>query len=155
MTLKEIRQARGLTQSEAAILVNVPLRTYVRYENNDSYQGSFKYEMLVKCLNEKTLIDEDHGILTIDMIKDAVVPLLKKHDINYCYLFGSYAEDRARENSDVDLLIDTDLTGLEFLGLVEDLRINLSKKVDLLRLKDLEPGNPIILEILKKGVRII
>lgn len=155
MTLKETRIDKGLTQAEAASLINVPLRTYKRYESNDCHKDSFKYEMMIKALNEKTLIDEEHGLLSIEAIKQTVAPILERHNISYCYLFGSYAENRARENSDVDLLVDTNITGLDFLGIVEELRIKLSKKVDLLRLKDLQSDNPIVLEILKKGVRII
>lgn len=155
MTLKEIRTNKGLTQEQAALLINVPLRTYKRYETDESYVDSYKYKMFVNELNNKTLVDEEHGLLTIEQIKEIVTPILNKYDIHYCYLFGSYAEGRARENSDVDLLIETEITGLRFFGIVEELRVKLAKKVDLLRLKDLEPNNPIVLEILKKGVRII
>lgn len=155
MTLKEIRTNKGLTQEQAALLINVPLRTYKRYETDESYVDSYKYKMFINELNNKTLVDEEHGLLTIEQIKEIVTPILNKYDIHYCYLFGSYAEGRARENSDVDLLIETEITGLRFFGIVEELRVKLAKKVDLLRLKDLEPDNPIVLEILKKGVRII
>ncbi|MCR5333123.1 MAG: nucleotidyltransferase domain-containing protein [Bacilli bacterium] len=155
MTLKEIRTSKGLTQKQAALLINVPLRTYKRYETDDTYVNSYKYQMFINDLVSKTLVDEEHGLLSIEKIKEVVISVLKEHNINYCYLFGSYAEGRARENSDVDLLIDTEITGFEFLGMVEELRTKLAKKVDLLRLKDLQANNPIVLEILKKGVRII
>ena len=51
--------------------------------------------------------------------------------------------------------MDTDITGLDFLNLVEELRDTLHKKVDLLRLSDLQSNNPIILEILKEGIRLL
>ena len=70
-------------------------------------------------------------------------------------MFGSYSRGEARENSDIDLLIDTDITGLQFFELVEEIRTSLHKKIDLLRLKDLSSDNPIILKILKEGIRII
>ena len=155
MTLKEIRTNKGLTQEQAALLINVPLRTYKRYETDESYVDSYKYKMFVNELNNKTLVDEEHGLLTIEQIKEIVTPILNKYDIHYCYLFGSYAEGRARENSDVDLLIETEITGLRFFGIVEELRVKLAKKVDLLRLKDIQPDNPIALEILKNGIKIL
>ena len=155
MTLKEIRTNKGLTQEQAALLINVPLRTYKRYETDESYVDSYKYKMFVNELNNKTLVDEEHGLLTIEQIKEIVTPILNKYDIHYCYLFGSYAEGRARENSDVDLLIETEITGLRFFGIVEELRMKLAKKVDLLRLKDIQPDNPIALEILKNGIKIL
>ena len=36
----------------------------------------------------------------------------------------------------IDILIDTDITGLKFYGLVEEIRTGLCKKIDLLRIED-------------------
>lgn len=155
MTLQEIRKNSNLTQKEAALLIGVPYRTYVRYEENESYVNSYKYNKFISDLLAKTKVDEEHGILTINEIRDIVADVLFQYGINYCYLFGSYARDEARENSDVDLLIDTDMTGLSFFELVEELRTKLHKKVDLLRLNDLDVNNPIVLEILREGVRLL
>ena len=41
---------------------------------------------------------------------------------NYCVLFGSYAKGKAKETSDVDLLISADIKGLKFYGMVENLK---------------------------------
>ena len=43
-------------------------------------------------------------------------------DVDYCYLFGSYAEGNPHETSDVDLLISTSITGLDYFNLIETLR---------------------------------
>ena len=53
-------------------------------------------------------------------------------EIEYCYLFGSYAKGTANDNSDVDLMVKTDISGLKFYDLIEKLREELNKKVDLL-----------------------
>ena len=71
-----------------------------------------------------------------------------------CYLFGSYAKGYATETSDVDLLIDTTITGLNFFGLIEEFREALHKKVDLLRLDDVKNNKELLLEIMKDGVRL-
>ena len=155
MNLVEIRKQNGLTQKEAAALIGIPYRTYIRYEENEAYSSSYKYKMILDNLTDKLKVDEEHGILSFDRIKNNLVPILNKHNISYCYLFGSYSRGEARENSDVDLLIDTDITGLQFFELVEEIRTSLHKKIDLLRLKDLSSDNPIILKILKEGIRII
>ena len=42
MTLKELRIAKGINQETAAKIVEIPLRTYKRYENDESYQNTFK-----------------------------------------------------------------------------------------------------------------
>ena len=39
-------------------------------------------------------------------IKNAVVPLAEKYDLKSVKLFGSYAENRATENSDADFLVE-------------------------------------------------
>ena len=155
MNLKDIRKRHSLTQKQAADLIGIPYRTYVRYEEDDSYINTYKYKKMVEDLNQKLLIDEEHGILSIDTIKALLIPILEKYNITYCYLFGSYARNEARDSSDVDLLVDTEITGLAFLNLIEEIRTTLCKKVDLLRLIDLSDNNPIVLEILKGGVRLI
>ena len=155
MSLAKLRKKSKLTQKEAAELIGVPYRTYVRYEEEPSYRDSYKYKMFVSELENKVRIDEEHGILSLEAIKQGLIPILKKHKISYCYLFGSYAYGKPRENSDIDLLIDTKITGLEFFNLVEEIRTSLHKKVDLLRLADLKSDNPIVLEILKTGIRLI
>lgn len=154
MLLKEIRNEHNLTQKEAANLIGIPYRTFVRYEENEPFEDSYKYTKMVNDLNDVLKIDEEHGILSLEAIKKTLLPILDKYEINYCYLFGSYSRNEAKETSDVDLLVDTDITGIRFFRLVEEMRTKLCKKVDLLRLIDLQKGNPIILEILKDGIKI-
>ena len=155
MNLVEIRKQNGLTQKEAAALIGVPYRTYIRYEENESYKESYKYRMIVEDLANKVRVDEEHGLLSVSKIKGLLIPILESHDIKTCYLFGSYARGEAKESSDVDLLVDTEITGIEFFKLVEEIRSSLHKKIDLLRLKDLSKDNPIALEILKEGIKIL
>ena len=155
MNLKELRKQNDITQKEAALMVGIPYRTYIRYEENEQYAKSYKYKKIMDDLSNLLKVDEEHGLLTIEKIKELLIPVLESHNISFCYLFGSYAKKTAKESSDVDLLVDTDITGLAFFGLVEEIREILHKKIDLLRLKDLSSDNPIVLEILKEGVRII
>ena len=55
MTLKEVRIAKGISQSEAAKFLNVPLRSYKRYEIQPNYIGTIKYNFyLDKLKNIKT-----------------------------------------------------------------------------------------------------
>ena len=155
MELSEVRIQNGLTQKEAAALIGVPFRTYIRYEKEESYKKSYKYKLFLQELINQVKVDEEHGVLTLGRIKSLILPVLTRHNIKNCYLFGSYARGEARENSDIDLLVDTDITGLDFFKLIEEIRTTLNKKIDLLRLKDLSSDNPIILEILKEGIKLI
>lgn len=154
MTLKEVRNNCGLTQHQVADLFGVSLRSYKSYENDKEKENTIKYKYFIDELSKISFIDEEHGILSIDTIKKLVGKVLAKYDVNFCYLFGSYAKNKQNESSDVDLLIDSSVTGLEFYGLVEELRTTLCKKVDLLNIDQLDNNQPLLKEILKDGIRI-
>ena len=79
---------------------------------------------------------------------------MSKYKIKTCYLFGSYAKSKANPSSDVDLLIESDITGLDYYGLIEELRSNLHKKIDLLTLNSISNNAEMMYEILKDGIRI-
>lgn len=154
MTLKELRKTKGLTQKEAAEYVGVPERTYFNYENDPQKQSSVKYKYILGRLYEYGYVDEENGILTIDQIRESCISVLSKYNVNYCYLFGSYAKGKATPKSDVDLLIYTNETGLKFFGLVEDLRNSLKKQVDVLDQKQIANNFELTNEILKDGIKI-
>ena len=152
--LKDLRIQKKLTQQQASELLGISLRSYKSYENDESKEGSLKYNYMVEKLEQYTAVDEEHGILTLDEIKEACKAVLDNYSVKYCILFGSYAKGIAGETSDVDLLISTDVTGLKFYGIVEQLRTALCKKVDLLDLKQLTANPELIDEILKDGVKV-
>ncbi len=154
MTLKELRKEKKITQAECAKYLGIPLRTYQNYETDAAKVGSMKYAFMMQKLDEYGFIDETHGVLSIEQIKNACATVFQSFDVEYCYLFGSYAKGNAKEVSDVDLLIATSLSGMKFYDLVEALREELRKKVDVLNREQLK-GNPnLINEILKDGVKI-
>ena len=94
-------------------------------------------------------------ILSKRFIKQVSREVFAKHqEVECAYLFGSYAKGYASDKSDVDLLIDTDITGLDFFGLIEEFRDSLHKKVDLLRLDDIKQNKDLLLEILKDGIKL-
>lgn len=117
-------------------------------------QDSMKYYYMIQKLEQYGLIDETHGILTIKEITDICSSIISTLDVQYCYLFGSYAKGSASETSDIDLLISTSITGMKFYDLVESLREGLKKKVDLLTLDQLNDNPELLNEILKDGIKI-
>lgn len=80
-------------------------------------------------------------IYTIDEIKNRVLPIAKKHNINVIYLFGSYSRNEAAETSDIDLIIDR--TGTEIKSLLQlskvycELEEAFDKKIDFITLDSL------------------
>ena len=154
MTLKELRLSKDLTQSQVANIVGISLRSYKEYENDVTKANSLKYKYILNELLKIDYIDEEHGILKMDNIKKVVSDVLSKFDVDYCYLFGSYARNKANELSDVDLLVSTKITGMAFFGLAEELREALHKKVDLLNLEQLSKNQVLLNEILRDGIKI-
>ena len=152
--LKMKRLKSRMTQQEAAEKIGISLRSYVTYENDEKKSGTPKYRFLLSEISEISRVDETHGILTIDEIKDVCVEILKDYPVQYCYLFGSYAKGKASATSDVDLLISSGITGLRFYELTEKLRERLHKKVDLLDSKQLIGNEGLLNEVLKDGVRV-
>ena len=153
MTIKEARIKAKLTQIQAAQYVGIPLRTYLRYEQG-LCASEIKRDFIMNKLSGLSEITEEKGLLDMESIRQTVSEICSKHGIPLCYLFGSYAKGFATESSDVDLLIDTTITGLSFFGLVEEFREALHKKVDLLRLDDVKENKALLFEIMKDGVKI-
>jgi predicted nucleotidyltransferase len=154
MEIKELRKSLGLTQVEASKITSIPLRTYKNYENDDQKANTIKYAHIVNKLTEYGQISEEKGILTINQITNVVQTILNSYDVEFCYLFGSYAKGKPNENSDVNLLISSSVSGLDFYGLVEELRMSLHKRVDLIAVEQLKDNQQLITNILKDGVKI-
>ena len=154
MTLKELRLSKNLTQAEAAKILGVTRKTYYSYEQGSIDESSLKYKYIVNALEQVGLLDEEHGILTLEQIKGICGEVFKEYQVEYCYLFGSYAKGKATETSDVDLLVSTQTTGMAFFGLVETLREQLGKKIDLLDVAQLKNNTTLVQEILKDGIKI-
>jgi predicted nucleotidyltransferase len=155
MSLKELRVSKKLTQVESAKYLGMPIRTYQNYENDASKRTSMKYLYMMDKLAKYDYIDETTGILSIEQIKDACKQVFTNLDVDYCYLFGSYAKGNPRETSDVDLLISTSITGLDYFNLIETLINKLfNKKIDLLTIIQLENNFDLLNEILKNGTKI-
>ena len=58
-------------------------------------------------------------IFTSNEIKQRLRPIFTSYKIRQAILFGSYSKGTATKNSDIDLLVDSNLRGLKFVGFVE------------------------------------
>ena len=152
--LKELRVEKKLTQQEVANLVGISLRSYKSYENDENKRETIKYRYIMEQLRKINFIDEEHGLLTVEDIKRKCSKVLEQYDVKFCYLFGSYAKGKETPASDVDLLISANIKGLKFYGLVEELRIALQKRVDVLDINQLKENLELTEEILKDGIKI-
>jgi uncharacterized protein len=73
-------------------------------------------------------------MLTVQQIQQTVSAYFKDKPVKKVYLFGSYARGEAKEDSDVDLLVELDYEqkiGLEFVRWGITLQDKFGRKVDL------------------------
>ena len=67
--LKTLRLEKHLTQEQAAGILGISRRSLVRYEQNEAALSERKMRYFCELLNEYGLIDEEHGVLALEQIK--------------------------------------------------------------------------------------
>lgn len=68
-------------------------------------------------------------IYAIEQLKAMLIPVFRLHGVKRAVLFGSYGKGQAGKDSDIDLLVDSSLRGLRFVGLMKDVRSTVDKDV--------------------------
>ena len=91
---------------------------------------------------------------TIESLKSKLTPVFSDYGIRKAILFGSYAKRTATEKSDIDLLVDSQLKGLRFVGFTEAVRKTIDLPVDILDVTHIERHSRIDREISATGVTI-
>jgi hypothetical protein len=78
---------------------------------------------------------------TIEEIRDAMLPVLRKYGVKRASLFGSVVRGEMSEDSDIDLLVEFDgrKSLLDLAGLKIELEEKLKRDVDVLTYKSLHP----------------
>lgn len=79
--------------------------------------------------------------LDIETIKRKLLPILRYHGVTQAGLFGSVIRGEAREDSDIDILVELkkDLSLFDFIGIKLEIEEKLGKKVDLVEYSTLKP----------------
>lgn len=93
-------------------------------------------------------------VYTIQQIQMILKPIFSDYNVKKAILFGSYAKGYAKEQSDIDILVDSELKGLAFFGLLENVVTSLEKNVDLFNVSQIIPNSQIDEEIKKSGLII-
>ena len=71
---------------------------------------------------------------TIIKIADSIKPIFDKYGVKHAGIFGSYARNEARPDSDVDILVslgDKPFSVWDLVSFKEELSVKLEKPVDL------------------------
>jgi predicted nucleotidyltransferase len=92
-----------------------------------------------------------HDITDIQKI---IQPILGKHPIKRASIFGSYARQEARRESDIDILVEfsSSISLIQFVSIQLELEDILGKKVDLVEVSTLKPQ--LKANILKEQIEI-
>jgi predicted nucleotidyltransferase len=91
----------------------------------------------------------------VDELKKLLIPVFQNYNVRRAVLFGSYSKGSATPESDVDLMVDSGLKGLKFVGLIGDIKQSLcGKEVDVLDVTHIDSGSSVDREIRKTGVEI-
>lgn len=93
-------------------------------------------------------------VYTISQLQDQLTPVFRENGVRKATLFGSYSKGMATTASDIDLMVDSGLSGLHFFGLLEDVRECLQCDVDLIDASQIVPHSRIDQEIRRTGVVI-
>ena len=94
-------------------------------------------------------------IFSIEELKTRLLPVFKGYDVKKAIIFGSYGKGNASPKSDVDILVDSGLKGLKFVGLIEDIKNSLNgKEVDVFDVSHVDSGSIVEQEIKQTGVEI-
>ncbi len=91
---------------------------------------------------------------SISDIKTMLTPVFDDYGISRAVLFGSVAKGTATDKSDLDLLVDSKLRGLRFVGFIEAVRCAVGMPVDIFDIEHIENGSKIDQEIHSTGVTI-
>lgn len=94
------------------------------------------------------------NVSSIETLKTILTPVFLRYDIKGAILFGSFAKGSATEHSDVDLLVESNLRGLRFVGFSEAVREAVGRPVDIFDVSHIEKDSHIDHEIRKTGVTI-
>ncbi len=94
------------------------------------------------------------AVINTSYVANVLYPIFEQHNVKKAILFGSVAKGTAVQTSDVDILVDSNLKGLHFIGLLEDIKKAVNTEVDLLDVSHIEKGSTVEKEIKKTGVVI-
>jgi predicted nucleotidyltransferase len=94
------------------------------------------------------------SVYDIAEIKRRLEPVFHASGVKSAVLFGSYAKGEATVTSDIDIMVDSGLRGLDFVGLIEYVRESLEKNVDLIDIHYVDRDSPIEKAVNSTGISI-
>ena len=99
-----------------------------------------KKELLNKEIEaDKKILTNEMGIALRNMLPK-IIRVLRKYNVKRAGVFGSYAREQNKKNSDIDIIIEPPKNmGIEFVKLNYELEESLKRKVDLITYRGVNP----------------
>lgn len=93
-------------------------------------------------------------IYTLEDIKRMLKEILINTEVEKAILFGSYAKNESTEQSDIDILIDSNgkIRGLKYFAIIDMIKQKFGKEVDVIEKIEIERNSKIEKEIERTGV---
>ena len=93
-------------------------------------------------------------IYTLEDIKKRLKEILSHTEVEKAILFGSYAKNQQTEQSDIDILIDSNgkLKGFKYFALIDAIRQKFDKDVDVIEKMEIDKNSRIEKEIERTGI---
>lgn len=155
-SIQALRENLGLTQTTLANRLNIPVKTIRNWEQQLREPSSYMTELVIDAMLRKQLdqhlVDDTNYIPSFLTIKEKVKSVVSHYNIDKVYLYGSYAKGNQTHLSDIDLYMVSDIDDLTYLGLLEDLRNSVNKRVDVLSNKTIKKDSPIEKEVERTGI---
>lgn len=95
-------------------------------------------------------------IYTLEDIKEMLREILMNTEVEKAILFGSYAKNKPSEQSDIDILIDSNgkIRGLKYFAIIDMIRQKFDKDVDIIEKTEIDKNSKIEKEIERTGIVI-
>lgn len=93
---------------------------------------------------------------TLRSIQDKLQPVFDTAPVYKAIVFGSYANGKATELSDIDIVIDSKgkLIGIDFFSVLDRISAILNIDIDLIEISDIDKNSPLYHAIMQEGITI-
>ena len=93
-------------------------------------------------------------IYTLEDIKKMLNEVLMYTEVEKAILFGSYAKNEPTEQSDIDILIDSNgkIKGLKYFAIIDMIKEKFNKDVDVIEKTEIDKNSKIEKEIERTGI---
>lgn len=93
-------------------------------------------------------------IYTLEDIKEMLREVLTQTEVEQAILFGSYAKNKPTEQSDIDIIIDSNgkIKGLKYFAIIDMIKEKFNKDVDVIEKSEIDKNSKIEKEIERTGI---